>query len=171
MEIPRPEHPRPDFQRERWINLNGRWRFSFDPQNVGEQRRWYRVSHPTAASRLGEVNDAVEDPFGAEIIVPFPWESRLSQVNDPNYKGAVWYQRAIEVPAEWTGLRSYLCFGAVDWSARVWINGRFAAEHEGGYTPFEVDLSRYARPGMPMTLTVRVWESPQVYAAREDNLT
>ena len=159
METPRPEHPRPDFQRDRWINLNGRWRFSFDPQNVGEQRRWYRVSHPTAASRLGEVNDVVEDPFGAEIIVPFPWESRLSQVNDPNYKGAAWYQRAIEVPAEWNGLRPYLCFGAVDWSARVWVNGRFAVEHDGGYTPFEVDLSRFVKPGIPVTLTVRVWDA------------
>ncbi|HEU5315143.1 MAG TPA: glycoside hydrolase family 2 TIM barrel-domain containing protein [Chloroflexota bacterium] len=169
--VPRPEHPRPDFQREHWVNLNGRWRFSFDPQNVGEQRRWYRVSHPTAAARLGEVGDPVEDPFGAEITVPFPWESRLSGVNEPNYKGAAWYQRAIEVPAEWAESapgargqvvwrrRPILCFGAVDWSARVWVNGRFATEHDGGYTPFEVDLARFVRPGVPATLTVRVWDA------------
>ena len=171
-EIPRPEYPRPDFRREHWVNLNGRWRFSFDPQNIGEQRRWYRVSHPTAASRLGELNDPVEDPFGAEIVVPFPWESRLSGVNNTTYKGAAWYQRSIEVPADWgeepaDGARGrvewrrrpYLCFGAVDWSARVWVNGRFAVEHDGGYTPFEIDLSRFVRPGTPATLTVRVWDA------------
>src|SRR5919109_4085082 len=46
VDVPRPEHPRPDFRREAWINLNGRWRFAFDPQNVGEQMRWYRMNHP-----------------------------------------------------------------------------------------------------------------------------
>ena len=93
----------------------------------------------------------------------------------------MWYQRVIEVPAEWaipgapppvaeepaglesagdtaTGerrplsgvprrLRPFLCFGAVDWSAKVWVNGRFAGEHAGGYTPFALDISRYVRPG------------------------
>ncbi|MGH2355892.1 MAG: sugar-binding domain-containing protein, partial [Chloroflexota bacterium] len=195
-DIPRPEHPRPDFHREPWLNLNGRWRFTFDPQNVGEQLRWHRLAHPS----LGEVGSTdsatgstlTEDPFGAEIVVPFPWESRLSEVNDPTCKGAAWYQRVIQAPAEWAEadttddaaearetrglpsigdeatsttapgagvtwrLRPFLCFGAVDWHARVWVNGRFAAEHAGGYTPFAVDLSRYLRPGRPATLTVRV---------------
>jgi hypothetical protein len=221
-DIPRPEHPRPDFQRDSWINLNGRWRFTFDPQNLGEQLRWYRVSHPTAASRFGEVADSVEDPFRRDIVVPFPWESRLSGIGDTAYKGAAWYQRAIEIPRDWaepsplarpaktpqaagqstsdgptpdatnTGelladtsppqgplgevgfsgspprlsrpqviwrKRAFLCFGAVDWSARVWINGRFVAEHDGGYTPFEVDISRFVRPGVPATLTVRAWDA------------
>ena len=67
----------------------------------------------------------------------------------------------IEAPADWWGdagwrLHPYLCFGAVDWNAKVWVNGRFAIEHEGGYTPFTVDLSNYVRPGVPTTLTVRV---------------
>lgn len=168
-ELPRPEHPRPDFQREPWIKLNGRWRFAFDPQNVGEQLRWYRVSHPVVASHIGEVSDPVEDPFLSEIVVPFPWESRASGVGEATYKGAAWYQRSIEVPREWAGGRPgrtgvawrrhpFLCFGAVDWSAKVWVNGRFVAEHEGGYTPFVLDLSRHVRPGTPATLTVRVWD-------------
>src|SRR5581483_9033815 len=103
-EIPRPEHPRPDFQRDTWINLNGRWRFTFDPRNLGEQQRWYRVPHPLVATYTGEVTSPIEDPFGGEIIVPFPWESRLSGVCDPSYKGAAWYQRSIVVPAEWASL-------------------------------------------------------------------
>ncbi len=185
--IPRPEHPRPDFERRPWINLNGRWRFCFDPRNVGEQLRWYRVPHPAVGRSIG---GSVEDPFGMEIVVPFPWESRLSGVHEPDYKGAAWYQRVIEVPAEWAErdapaapresepaglpsvehdvpaapqvrwrLRPFLCFGAVDWHARVWVNGRFVGEHEGGYTPFDLDLSEYVRPGRPATLTVRVWDA------------
>src|SRR5581483_9766335 len=195
-EIPRPEHPRPDFQRDTWINLNGRWRFTFDPRNLGEQQRWYRVPHPAVATYTGEVTSPVEDPFGGEIIVPFPWESRLSGVCDPSYKGAAWYQRSIVVPAEWASLeppppspaaaggdtarassdgtgavrltgrrevrwrlRPYLCFGAVDWNAKVWINGRFVMEHDGGYTPFCADISRFVRPGVPATLTVRAYDA------------
>ncbi len=50
-DLPRPEHPRPDLEREHWVNLNGRWRFSFDPRNAGEQQRWYHVPHPAAAAR------------------------------------------------------------------------------------------------------------------------
>src|SRR5437879_5893769 len=98
---PRAEHPRPEFERQHWLTLNGTWRFTFDPRNVGEQQRWYRVPHPTAAKSLGEVSSPVEDPFGAHIVVPFPWESHLSGVSDPTYKGVAWYQRTVEVPAEW----------------------------------------------------------------------
>ncbi|MGH2369907.1 MAG: hypothetical protein ACRDI2_17135, partial [Chloroflexota bacterium] len=59
---PRPEHPRPDLQRDAWVNLNGRWRFAFDPQNGGEQMRWYHVPHPAVAARTGEVSGPIEDP-------------------------------------------------------------------------------------------------------------
>jgi beta-galactosidase/beta-glucuronidase len=187
MDIPRPEHPRPDFMRQPWLNLNGRWRFTFDPHNVGEQRRWYRLPHPEvalaqggdvpplllAASRQGEGGVAqpfVEDPFGLEITVPFPWESRLSGLSAKEYKGAAWYQRSLEVPSEWaqadTGdgplrwrRRPYLCFGAVDWHARVWVNGRFAGEHSGGYTPFSLDIGRFVQPGGLATLTVRAYDA------------
>ncbi|MBI3972742.1 MAG: hypothetical protein HY332_15815 [Chloroflexi bacterium] len=202
--VPRSEHPRPDFQREHWINLNGRWRFSFDPDDVGEQMRWYRVPHPaqlalaTSADPSATFNTGpgsaalAEDPFGDAIVVPFPWESRLSTICDPQCKGAAWYQRGVAVPREWAvedvpsgprdarglpsmedsatattavgaavtwRLRPFLCFGAVDWNAKVWVNGRFVAEHDGGYTPFDLDLSYYVRPGRPATITVRAWDT------------
>lgn len=222
-EIPRPEHPRPIFQREPWVNLNGCWRFTFDPRDTGEQSRWYRIRPPQlrrdtdmdpggAARPFGAPRPStlVEDPFGAEIVVPFPWESRLSGIQQDEQKGAAWYQRIITAPGDWGQihrvsrpagdtsvaridadqeqtaagaeeglasaedaatstasagaavnwrLRPFLCFGAVDWNAKVWVNGRFAAEHDGGYTPFEVDLSGYLQPGQPAALTVRVWDN------------
>jgi hypothetical protein len=133
--VPRPEHPRPDFIREPWCSLNGPWEFQFDPKNVGERRRWHRPA-------------SIDDPFRRTILVPFPWESRLSGVCDPDYRGAAWYRREIAIPEEWLarGLHPVLHFGAVDWNSKVWINGRFVGEHDGGYTPFACDLSRYLQP-------------------------
>ena len=187
--LPRPEHPRPDFMRQPWVNLNGTWRFTFDPRNVGEQKRWHRVTHPDLQTHAGILNS---DPFGDQIVVPFPWQSPLSGIGETEYKGAAWYQRVLTVPAGWSeedarsgprdaqGLpgieesassstapganvawrvKPTLCFGAVDWTAKIWINGRFVGEHVGGYTPFELDISRYVRPGKPATLTVRVYDA------------
>ena len=156
-QLPRPEHPRPDWHRPDWLSLNGTWRFAFDPHNRGEHERWYRAAHPD----LGTRDRGTEDPFGDTIVVPFPWESPLSGVHDPEYLGVGWYQRIIDVPASWAStsggwrLHPWLAFGAIDWEARVWVEGRLVAEHEGGYTPFHVDISNYLVPGRPATLIVR----------------
>ena len=156
LDIPRPEHPRPDFERETWLNLNGKWRFTFDPQNMGEQKRWHHRPHPDTRKR--DAPPLLDDPFTGEIVVPFPWESPLSGIGNTDYRGAGWYQCSLTMPAEWAG-SPWLCFGAVDWCARVWVNGRFIGEHFGGYTPFAIDLSGHAAPSVPVTLTVRVWDN------------
>src|SRR5881394_3885518 len=64
VQVPLPEHPRPDFQRAEWLNLNGRWRFAFDPSNDGERRGWSGGSLPGTR----------------EIVVPFSWGAPLSGV-------------------------------------------------------------------------------------------
>jgi hypothetical protein len=138
------EHPRPDFQRSHWTSLNGPWRFAFDPRLVGEQERWHQPGN-------GRSKDLT-------INVPYPWESYLSGVAAPNYRGAAWYEREITIPENWQGLKPYLHFGAIDWSARVWLNGQLIAEHENGYLPFACDLSPYLRPGETATLTVRAFD-------------
>ena len=144
MTIPRPEHPRPDFRRDAWLNLNGTWHFSFDATAHGEQYRWHETG---AVSRSG-----------ATITVPFPWESRLSGQGRTDYKGAGWYEREVVIPAEWTGLEPVLCFGAVDWSARVWVNGRLVAENNNGFLPFEANLAGLAAPGETVRVTVRAYD-------------
>ena len=132
--LPRPEHPRPDWHRPDWLSLNGTWRFAFDPHNRGEHERWYRAAHPDLATR----DRGTDDPFGDTIVVPFPWESPLSGVHDPGYLGVGWYQRTIHVPESWASpsgewrLHPWLAFGAIDWEARVWVDGSMVAEHEGG---------------------------------------
>src|SRR5687768_7910858 len=84
-EIPWPEHPRPDFQRRAWVNLNGEWDFAFDPEGVGEKQAWFKPG---------------EHKFDRKIVVPFPWESRLSGIADTVYKGVAWYSRTLTLPDE-----------------------------------------------------------------------
>ncbi|NJN83320.1 MAG: hypothetical protein HC802_14250 [Caldilineaceae bacterium] len=156
-DIPRPEYPRPNLRRPLWLNLNGEWRFAFDPGLIGEQSDWYRPSHSAegqpvpAAKQRGKAKNL-------RITVPFPWESKLSGVERPDYKGAAWYEREFTAPTDWTGMTPFLNFGAIDWHARVWINGRFAAENDNGYLPFSIDLRPFVQPGETATVTVRAYD-------------
>ncbi len=145
MIIPRPEHPRPIFVRTPWQNLNGTWNFRFDPDSAGEQMRWEKSGHVSRA--------------GSTIQVPYPWESVLSGQGRTDYKGAGWYERDIEIPTDWEGLDPVLHFGAVDWEARVWLNGQLVAEHGNGYLPFACNLRGRVAPGESARLTVRAYDS------------
>ena len=145
-EIPRPEHPTPDAIRAHWSNLNGPWQFRFDPADEGLKLGWHKPS---------------VEGFDQTIIVPFPWESRLSTIHKPEYQGVAWYRREISVPATFpSDQRVWLRFGAVDWEAQVWVNGEPVAKHEGGYTPFEVDITDVikARGPKPSVVVVRVFD-------------
>ena len=129
--LPRPEHPRPDFQRQSWLNLNGEWQFEVDSKAEGEQRGW------TSGRDLAQ-----------RIVVPFCPESKLSGLGlATNYLPQVWYRRQFQVPAALLGRRLLLHFGAVDYHARVWLNGRFLGEHRGGYTPFDFEVTDGIRDG------------------------
>ncbi|MDA1190275.1 MAG: hypothetical protein O3A46_01175 [Candidatus Poribacteria bacterium] len=129
--IPRTEHPRPDFQREQWLNLNGIWEFEFDPNDIGLTEGWQSGNRH----------------FSREIAVPFPWESSYSGIEQPDYQGIAWYKRTFTVPDEWRTHRVHLKFGAVDWGARVWVNGKFAGVHRGGYSPFQLEITDFLQPG------------------------
>jgi hypothetical protein len=135
-ENPWPEYPRPQLQRERWVNLNGLWKYSV-----------------TDRSALGAGD------FEGGLLVPFAIESALSGVKrSVSPDQFLWYQRSFEVPADWKGSRVILNFGAVDWEALVWVNGVEVGEHRGGYTPFSFDITDALRGQGPQELTVRVWD-------------
>ena len=121
-EIPLPEHPRPDFERPAWQNLNGTWQFTFN-ETLGR----------SAVSAKGAAD------FDREISVPFGWGSALSGVPDEGDAG--WYARDIVIPKEWEGKRIFLVVGASDWETHAWLNGRDLGVHQGGYTPFEFELT------------------------------
>lgn len=136
--IPLPEHPRPDFNRSIWKNLNGMWDFRFDPNNIGLTDSW----------NLGETI------FDKEIAVPFPWGSKLSGVEDEANIG--WYSRSINVPSEWKTKKTFLTIGACDWETTIWLDGNLIGKHQGGYVPFSFNLTPYLKYDSDQKLVIRV---------------
>jgi hypothetical protein len=142
--IPRPEHPRPDAVRAHWANLNGPWQFRFDPRDEGRAAHWER---PDAGG------------FDQAITVPFGWESELSGIRRTDYRGVAWYRRTFRVPGDFPeGERVWLHFGAVDWRADVWVNGKPVASHEGGYSPFSADITDVIDRDGPNVVAVRAFD-------------
>jgi beta-galactosidase/beta-glucuronidase len=147
--IPRPEYPRPQWQRERWLNLNGEWEFDFDES--GE--------HDLGAVARGERR------LKGRITVPFTFESPLSGIGDTTYHDRVVYAKDIEVPEGWPLDRVLLHFGAVDYEARVTVNGRNVLSHRGGQTPFGVDIAPFL-DGRKARIVVEAADSPSVCQPR-----
>jgi hypothetical protein len=143
--IPLPEHPRPDLERAQWQNLNGRWDFAFDQRDEGERAGWARGVLPSPHA----------------ILVPFSWGAPLSGVPDSADIG--WYARTITIPEQWRGRRVYLVVGASDWRTTAWLDGAKIGEHQGGYTPFSIELTAAARHGAAQRLVLRVDDSPHPF--------
>ena len=95
------------------------------------------------------------------IQVPFPWGAPLSGVADEADVG--WYARTVRVPPEWDGRRVFLCVGASDWRTTAWLDGQPLGTHQGGYTPFDLELTEHVRPGEDQTLVIRVDDSPHPF--------
>jgi hypothetical protein len=133
---PLPEHPRPDLQRDQWLNLNGYWDFTFD-------------SSLTAPSR-----------YAKKILVPFPWGSPLSEVKDE--ADVAWYHKEIKIPATWTGKRVFINIGASDWETTVFLDGVQIGKHQGGYTPFDAELVG-VKPGSVHQIAVRADDKRRMF--------
>ena len=138
--IPLPEHPRPDWERAEWVNLNGEWDFAFEPKGT-----------PVDAS-------ARPAQFDQKIVVPFGWAAPLSGVKGEG--DSAWYRREVEIPADWKSQRYFLVVGASDWQTDVFVDGKFVDRHQGGYVPFEVEFTPFAKKGEKATVELRVWDSP-----------
>ena len=130
------DYPRPQQRRAEWQSLNGAWEYSFNTSDRPDKVRWQ-----------------------GEIQVPYPPESKLSGVNDQSYHPVIWYQRNFSVPKGWRKQRIILHFGAVDYAAKVWVNGQLVAEHEGGHTPFSADITNVLTTGQ-QTVVVRAEDDP-----------
>ena len=126
-----PEYPRPQLVRENYVNLNGRWDYAITASGA-EPEHW-----------------------DGEILVPFSPEAPLSGVNRTLLPGqTLWYRREIaEIRRE--GQRLLLHFGAIDQEAKIYVNGKLAGAHLGGYTAFTVELTEFLTDG-PSVLTVAV---------------
>ena len=123
--VPRREYPRPHFDRSHaWAPLNGSWDFTPDPELTGRER--------------GLPADTRAWP--SRITVPFAWETAASGIG-LHWMPCGWYRRRVDVPADWAGQRVILHFGAAHHLATVWVDGVEVGTHEGGYTPFEFDIT------------------------------
>ena len=129
MNISRNEYPRPTLVRDEWINLNGCWQFEIDNAMVGTEKEFY--------SGNTELSD--------KINVPFCPESKLSGIGHTDFMNCVWYKKSFNLDRG--DKRVILHFGAVDYQARVYINGEFAGEHIGGYTSFSLDITKHVVSG------------------------
>ena len=135
--IPLPEHPRPDFERSAWQNLNGNWAFEFDKNDAGLTQKWQTGTKP----------------FTKIINVPFPWGAPLSGVKDE--ADIAWYKKDIIVKPEWKDKRVFVTIGASDWKTTVWLDGKELGSHQGGYTPFSFELTNL-KYGTKQKLVIRV---------------
>ena len=137
--LPRPEYPRPQFQRAAWVNLNGTWTFTYDPGKSGMARELHKSTG-----------------FDQPITVPFCPESALSGVGNTDFVESLWYHRKLEIPAEWAGQRIILHFGGVDYESEVFIDGQSALRHWGGSASYSVEITRFVEPGSTHDLVLSV---------------
>ncbi|MCX6995671.1 MAG: chitobiase/beta-hexosaminidase C-terminal domain-containing protein [Kiritimatiellaeota bacterium] len=133
---PLPEHPRPQLVRPAWQNLNGLWQFEIAAKEAAQPAQ-----------------------FSRQILVPYPVESALSGIKQRvSQKDRLWYRRDFSMPAAWRKGRVLLHFTASDWSTEVFVNGKPVGKHEGGYDPFEFDVTDFLTPGGGQSLVVSVWD-------------
>lgn len=134
---PLPDYPRPQLVRsQNWKNLNGLWSYAITPKDQ-------------------------KDPvnYQGSILVPFAVESALSGVAKTVGKDSVlWYKNTITIPAAMKGQEVLLHFGAVDWQAEIFVNGKSAGQHQGGFDPFTFNITSLLKKGGTQEIKVRVWD-------------
>ena len=129
--IPRPEHPKPQFQRESWQNLNGEWEFAFDH----------------GVSGLARGLHLPETAYPQRILVPFCPESERSGIGYKDFMACVWYRRSLKIEEAQLEGRVLLHFGAADYETHVFINGEEAGVHRGGYASFSMEIGPWLHAG------------------------
>jgi beta-galactosidase/beta-glucuronidase len=132
-------HPCPLRRRDVWHSLDGVWDFAID-----HEAKW-------------ETPAAV--PWSRTIKVPFAPETEASGIADTGLYRGCWYRKSLENLSLTDDERLLLHFGAVDYCCTVWVNNQLVASHEGGYTPFEVDITKWLVAGQ-QTIAVGVGDDP-----------
>lgn len=130
MKYQRLEYPRPQFQREDWLPLNGEWEFTYDDAKEGCAK-----GYPTGKTALD-----------MRINVPFTYQYAASGIGDTAVHETVWYRRSFKATKK-SDKRALLCFNGADYITDVWVNGNHAVTHTGGFAPFQTDVTDYLVDG------------------------
>jgi hypothetical protein len=101
-----------------------------------------------------------EVSWTSEIRVPFAPETPASGVTHRGFFRACWYRRRVRLPPVPPDGRLHLHFGAVDYEAAVWADGKLLGRHRGGYTPFTLDITNLAASRDSVELVVRALDDP-----------
>lgn len=127
-----------------YLSLNGIWKFTLDPSNIGitQKPEWYTTSF----------NDASWE----EQKIPGSWDIYNNKAYQ-YYDGYVWYRRHFTVPSSWAEKFVKINFLAVNYKCQIWVNNQYVNYHEGGYTPFSLDLSHCLRYGADNLIAIQVW--------------
>lgn len=129
------QYPRPDMVRNAWINLNGMWDYAITPKDIKPEK------------------------WNGKILVPYPVESALSGVKmRVSENENIWYKRTFTIPNVWKKKNILLNFEASDWETTVWIDGKEAGKHRGGYDPFTFDITQFLVDQKVHELLVCVWD-------------
>jgi beta-galactosidase/beta-glucuronidase len=130
-----PEYPRPQLVRGNWKNLNGLWNYAIKAKEENQPAAW-----------------------DGKILVPFAVESALSGVGrNVGKDSTLWYNTTLTLPSAMQGKKILLHFGASDWRTTVYVNGKEAGSHEGGFDPFTFDITPLVKKGK-QEIVVKVWD-------------
>lgn len=132
------KHPNPQRFRDNFLCLDGNWDFAFDHQNVGLKETWQDKSS-----------------LSENILVPFVYQSKKSGIDSAEFCETVWYKRKVNIPESFKDKNVVLNFSAVDYECDVWVNGKHATHHLGGYTSFKTDITELLCEG-ENDITLRV---------------
>lgn len=134
--LQRKEYPRPQFRRNEWLSLNGEWEFAYDDADEGIEKGY----------------DTGKVALSLKINVPFTYQYPASGIGDTSLHERVWYRRTFRVDET---KRALLCFNGCDYKTDVWVNGKHAIYHVGGFAPFSADITRYLKKGGENVIVVR----------------
>ena len=122
------EYPRPQFVRNNFTSLDGKWFFAFDDLNIGEENEWF-----------------LNFPKGMQIMVPYSYQSKNSGLSINDEHKYIWYAKKAKYNQDLTNKRLLLNFEGCDYISKVWVNGIFVGTHKGGYTRFTLDITKVVK--------------------------
>lgn len=150
-------------------SLNGRWHALVDPFEVG-YRTYRNTPNPNGFfqnEKPQDPGDRIEYDFdrSALLHVPGDWNSQREDLT--LYEGTVWYKTEFNYDLP-EARRLFVYFGAANYEARVWLNGEALGAHEGGFTPFNFEITNHLQPGSNV-LVVKVDNARRPDAVPTDN--